>query len=176
MPTPIDKIGASVVTPQTEVKQGGTSRFNEVQQKTKAPESAAVPPDLPPLQRVDATQTKTIERDLRKRMERTNSSSPSDLFGGDLKDLRKRIDATAGRVDAAGKTDAMQGIRDRLSAIDDQYKATEQKMHDLPDTNNLRGLLSMQTEMYQMSQNLEILSKVVDAATSGVKQTLQTQI
>ena len=46
----------------------------------------------------------------------------------------------------------------------------------MPDTNNLRDLLSLQGEMYKMGQNIEILSKVVDAATSGVKSTLQMQV
>ncbi|MCX6629836.1 MAG: hypothetical protein NTW28_19635 [Candidatus Solibacter sp.] len=176
MPAPIDKIGTKVVAPQTEVKQGGKTRFNEVQQNAKTKDAAAAPADLPPLQQVDAAQKKTLEHDLRKRLEKANSSNPTELFGNDMKDMRKRLDTTTERVEASGKTGAMEGVRDRLSAIDAQYKAAEQKLQQLPDTNNLRGLLAMQTEMYQMSQNLEILSKVVDAATSGVKQTLQTQV
>jgi len=34
----------------------------------------------------------------------------------------------------------------------------------------------MQTEMYEMNQNVELLTKLVDSTTSGVKQTLQMQV
>ena len=61
------------------------------------------------------------------------------------------------------------------SQHDMQFNAADEKLKSVPDTNNLRDLLGMQTEMYKMSQNIELLSKAVDAATSGLKQTLQTQ-
>ena len=39
-----------------------------------------------------------------------------------------------------------------------------------------RDLLSLQSEMYKMGQNIEVLSKVVDSVSSGVKSTLQMQV
>jgi hypothetical protein len=80
------------------------------------------------------------------------------------------------RIDSVKRADTRSGRSDRLSAIESQYTNAEGMLKRIPDTNNLRDLLAMQTQMYQMSQNLELLSKTVDAATSGVKQTLQTQV
>ena len=37
-------------------------------------------------------------------------------------------------------------------------------------------LLAVQAGVYKFSQELELTSKVVEKATSGVKQTLQTQV
>jgi hypothetical protein len=176
MPAPIDKIGTRIVAPQSEVKTGGKSKFKEVQQNAKKKEAAAAPPDLPAMQQVDAAQAKKLERALGKRLEQMQTSDPTKLFGSDMKQIRQKLDATAGRIEQTGKKEPVPGIRDRLQAIDAQYQAAEQKLKQIPDTNNLRDLLSLQTEMYKMSQNLEILSKVVDAAASGVKQTLQTQV
>ena len=164
MPAPIDKIGAKVVVPQTDVKtSGGPSRFKDLQsQRTEA---------LPPMKEVGAAERKTIERDLRRRLEATQTQEPAKVFGPDLKDLRARIDAAAPRVGDLGPD-----FRERLSSIESQYAAAEQRLKQIPDTGNLRDLLAMQTEMYKLGQNIEIFSKVVDATTSGIKQTLQTQV
>jgi hypothetical protein len=158
MPAPIDRIGAKVVTPPTDAKPASTSgaKFREALKQEPAQETAAA-------------DQKTIERDLRKRIERTGTQDPQKLFGADLKDLRTRIES-------AKRADAPAGMKDRLTEIEAQYANAEDMLKRIPDTNNLRDLLSMQTEMYKMSHNLELLSKVVDAATSGVKQTLQTQV
>jgi hypothetical protein len=167
MPAPIDKIGAKVIAPSTDVKPGaGPSRFRELQK-----EGAAASDPLPPLKEVGETERKTIERDLRKRLEAVKSQEPAKVFGPDMKDLRARIDAATPRVEGIGGE-----FRARLSAIESQFTAAQEKLKSIPDTNNLRELLAMQTEMYKCGQNLEILSKVVDAATSGIKQTLQTQV
>jgi hypothetical protein len=164
MPAHIDKIGAKVIAPQTEVKSSsGVSRFKELK---KEPADS-----LPAMKEVGAAERKNIERDLRKRLESAQTQQPNKIFAGDLKDLRTRLDATANRVEGLGGD-----VRQRLAAIESQYTAAEAKLKRIPDTNNLRDLLAMQTEMYKMGQNIEILSKVVDAATSSIKQTLQTQV
>jgi hypothetical protein len=165
MPGPIEKLGAKAIIPGTDVvpgKTGTSARFQvEGLQKTA---------ELPPLETGNSPM-KEIERTLRKRIEAANTQAPQKLFGADLKDLRTRLDATAHRVEGLGG-----GIRERLDAIEAQYTSAEQKLGQMPDTNNLRELLAMQVEMYRMGHNIEILSKVVDAVTSGIKQTFQTQV
>lgn len=174
MPAPIDKIGAKLITPQTEVKPG-SAKFSLP--KPDASElSAGKANQLPPLKEVTPAEKKTIEHDLRKRIEGAGSQDPTRLFGPDMKDLKTRVDSATKRIEGLGKQEAAGGLRERLSAIEAQVNASESKLKNIPDTNNLRELLGMQTEMYKMSQNIELLSKAVDAATSGVKQTLQTQV
>ena len=173
MPAPIDKIGAKLVTPQTEVKTG--AKFS-LAKPEGVKTGTAKAPDLPPLKEVTAAEKKTIERDLRKRIESTGGQDPTRLFGSDMKDLKTRVDATANRIEGMPKQEGTKGLRERLSDIEAQVNASDDKLKNMPDTNNLRDLLGMQTEMYKMSQNIELLSKAVDAATSGLKQTLQTQV
>jgi hypothetical protein len=169
MPAPIDKIGAKLITPQTELKPG-SAKFSLP--KPDAAESTKLPPTKP----VVPVEKKTIEHDLRKRIEAAGSQDPMRLFGADMKDLKMRVDTASKRIQSLGKQEAAGGLRDRLSSIEAQFNASESKLKNIPDNNNLRDLLGMQTEMYKMSQNIELLSKAVDAATSGVKQTLQTQV
>jgi hypothetical protein len=180
MPAPIDKIGLNAVVPKTDDISSGApkdSKFKEALQSSAKPEGpSAQGTDLPPMKEVNAVERKQLQHDLRKRMEVTGSTDPKTLFGNDLNAARKRIDIAVGKVDGVKNTPGAEGVRDRLAAIEAQFQTASSKAETMPATNNLRDLLSLQSEMYKMGQNVEILSKVVDAATSGVKSTLQMQV
>ena len=180
MSAPIDKIGLQAVVPKTDdlsSKVSKDSGFKDALQSSAKPQSAAAQTtDLPPMKQVDAAEQKQLQHDLRKRMEVTGSTNPQALFGGDLTAARKQLDIAAGKVGEVKSTPGAEGIRDRLASIEAQFESASAKAEKMPDTNNLRDLLSLQSEMYKMGQNIEILSKVVDAATSGVKSTLQMQV
>jgi vacuolar-type H+-ATPase subunit E/Vma4 len=175
MPAPIDKIGAKAIAPQADVKTP-SAKFSLPKREPAEAAAATKASELPPMKEVTAAEKKTIESDLRKRIERTGSEDPTRLFSADMKDLKTRVNATANRIESMPKQEGTSGLRDRLNAIEAQFNGAEEKLKNVPDTNNLRDLLSMQTEMYAMSQNIELLSKAVDGLTSGVKQTLQTQV
>lgn len=183
MPGPIDKIGVKAVVPKTDDISSGASKltkdskFNDALQSAAKSEGPAVKnTDLPAMKEVNPVEQKQIQQDLRKRMEVSGGTDPRTLFGNDLKAARKQLDIAAGKVEGVKNKPGGEGVRDRLAAIEEQFKAASNKAETMPDTNNLRDLLSLQGEMYKMGQNIEILSKVVDAATSGVKSTLQMQV
>jgi len=174
MANPIENIstrGAGGVAPAAETGEGKTSgKFDELRQagKPEASDPAAKAPD--------SAATKQIEQDLRKRLEAAKSTNPAQLYGQDLGEARKRIDQLQKRVEGLKRTPEVSPLRDRLAAIEAQFAASEKRMNTIPETDNLRDLLAMQGEMYKLGQNIEILSKVVDAATSGIKSTLQMQV
>ena len=180
MPAPIDKIGLNAVVPKTDdlsSKSPKDSKFKEALQSTTKPEGAtAQSTDLPPMKEINPVEQKQLQHDLRKRMEAADSTDPQKLFGNDLTAARKQLDIATAKVDSVKNTPATGGVRDRLAAIEAQFQSASTKAETMPDTNNLRDLLSLQGEMYKMGQNIEILSKVVDSATSSVKSTLQMQI
>ena len=179
MPAPIEKIGLNAVVPKTDELAPKTSKdsgFKDALQSSAKPPAVDFPSDIPPLKQVDAAEQKQLQHDLRKRMEAAGSADPQTLFGGDLTAARKQLDAAAGKVTGIKNAPGADGIRDRLASIEAQFQSAAEKAETMPGTNNLRDLLSLQSEMYKIGQNIEILSKVVDAATSGVKSTLQMQV
>jgi hypothetical protein len=127
-------------------------------------------------QELSPAASKQIEHDLRKRIEAAKTTNPAKLYGGDLGEARKRIDGLSKRVESMKSPSEASPLRDRLAQIEAQFAASEKRMAAIPETDNLRDLLAMQNEMYKLGQNIEILSKVVDAATSGIKSTLQMQV
>ena len=145
-----------------------SGKFDQV--KASQPEGPA------PVAEAGEAAAKRAEHDLRKRLEAAKSTNPTQIYGADIGEARKRIDQLHKKVEGLKKSSEASPLRDRLTAIESQFAASEKRLGTMPETDNLRDLLAMQSEMYKLGQNIEILSKVVDAATSGIKSTLQMQV
>ena len=164
MADPISKIGVKAVVPNTADTPGLTTG-----KKFDAPKIASEKAASPEATVLNPPDRKQMEQDLRRRIESTGSQNPSLLFGPDMTKMGDRIQAlNSKRVPPT--------VRAELEKIESRFQASQSKLGEIPDANNLRDLLKMQTEMYEMNQNVELLTKLVDSTTSGVKQTLQMQV
>jgi len=84
-------------------------------------------------------------------------------------------------VGKPGKVDATQsgkGLKKLLGqVVEGQNKLDDIiKMATSGQTYGQQDLLAIQASVYKYSQELELTSKVVEKATSGIKQTMQTQV
>lgn len=81
------------------------------------------------------------------------------------------------RVEGTQKTQE-QGLKSLLNQVVDGQNKLDQiiKMATSGKTYGNQELLAIQASVYKFSQELELTSKVVEKATSGVKQTMQTQV
>ncbi|MEW5853937.1 MAG: ATP-dependent helicase HrpB [Myxococcota bacterium] len=83
----------------------------------------------------------------------------------------KAVEAVKDPKKADGVRRLMSGVMDGQNALDKIIaKASSGKQFSNQE------LLAMQAGVYKFSQELELTSKVVEKATSGVKQTMQTQV
>jgi hypothetical protein len=156
---PISKIGVKAIMPQPGETPGLTTG-----KKFELPAADKVTPAA-------GAEPKPVAQQplLRQRIEQAGSQQPKLLFGDDMGQLSKRIEAmSAKRVPPT--------VRAELEKVEARFHASQAKLQQIPETNNLRDLLQMQTEIYEMTQSVELLTKVIDSTTSGVKQTLQMQV
>jgi hypothetical protein len=186
-PGPIENIAAKTVTQvdpassQTGAgKTGDSAKFEQVRQSLQSEAPGGITgtegSGLPKVPEITQTERKQLERDLRRRLEKTNSTNPGNLFGQDVRHLGRDLERVKAKVESTPKSKQPAGARERLVEVESQYHALGEKLKNMPDTNNLRDLMEMQTQMFQMSQNIELLTKVVDSAMSGIKSTMQMQI
>lgn len=79
---------------------------------------------------------------------------------------------------AVNSSQATKGIRKLLGqVVEGQNKLDDIiKMATSGKTYGHQDLLAIQASVYKFSQEMELTSKVVEKATSGVKQTMQTQV
>ncbi len=151
------------------------SKFDKV--RTRLQDEQAQQVQIPPeVKQISPEQKKVLQADLSKRIERSKGTSPHEVFGVDMKHAKERVDHLTHRVNALPKTSAFDPIRTRLTSIDSQFKSTGQLLNSLKNTENPQDLMKIQMQMYQLSENLELMSKVVEQVTSGVKSVLQTQL
>jgi hypothetical protein len=185
MPNPIvNKTITKVVTPQQELgldkiskpDKTGDSKFDKIKaQKLQEQSTSAV--NLPPeVTQVTAIEKKKIEGDLRKRMAANRTGGPQDLFRVDFSNTRASLDNLRARVSQLPKTQGMEPVRSRLASIESQFEASGKLLNSGNMSTDPRDMLKVQVQMYQMSQNIELVTKVVDQVNSGVKSILQTQV
>jgi hypothetical protein len=67
-------------------------------------------------------------------------------------------------------------LRDRLNSLDTQFQDSGKILDGMSNMSSPGDMLKFQMQMYQFSQNMELMSKTVEQVTSGAKQILQTQV
>jgi hypothetical protein len=149
------------------------SRFDDI--RSQLAQKVAADLTLPPPAQISSQQQTLLESALRKRLTGTQPTSASQFFGVDRKNTQLKIQSLTQAVNKLPNDSALDPIRDRLTSIATQFEQTGQLIGNMKDTDP-KSLLNVQMQMYQMSQNVEIMSKVVDQVNSGVKTVLQTQV
>lgn len=175
----VGKLGSKAIA-QTQqqgakdLQKQGPSKFDDVRAKLDAQLADRV--KVPPTAQVSPAQKKLLESDLRKRLERTRSTTPTEFFKVEMKNNKTGVERLRQAVGAMPKIKALEPIRQRLSAIETQFEQSGKLLKGLGTLDSPQGLLKVQVQMYQLTQNIELMSKVVDQVNSGIKTVLQTQV
>jgi hypothetical protein len=172
----VGKSGIKAVKPP-EVQKVGSEKDGPSKFEKKRAQFAKIQTnqDLPPeVTQISSEQKKLLESNLRKRLDRGNAQ---DVFKVDLRKARTKLDGLTQQVSSAPKSPALDAVRNRLNSVEAQYQESEKLLNGLNGSNTSpRDMLAIQMQMYKMTQNIEIMTKVVEQTTSGVKSVLQTQV
>lgn len=168
----------SKVTPQTTGLEGPAKGpkgppFEQVRQQVadKPPETMQMPAAAQPATaEVKKAQTAELHGKLK------GATSPDQVFGPDMAKLESQMGKLRQGVEKVPKTSEFEPLWNRLEGLEQQFSSTGAKVKDLGSLDNPRAMLDLQLEMYQLTQNFEIVSKVVEQVNSGVKQIVQTQL
>lgn len=145
---------------------GGKS-FEAVMQQT-----AGQPTDI--LHQGSGTSGLTLEQLRADLMQRLANPNVSD-FGLSFDQTRLRISALRDGIHGLSPDQRSPDLLTRFSQVENQWMQIEAILNS--DRELSQGeLLGLQARMYQLTQNIEILSKVVDQVTSGIKTVLQTNV
>jgi len=177
----IGKAGAKAVSlkqqigPKDLVKQG-PSKFDQVRARAED-RQLAVPYQLPPDARsVTAPQRAALEGDLRRRLSGAGTRAPQGIFKTQMKTAQQGIVDLNRQVSAIPRTPHFEPLRARLTSIEAQFKDSGKLLNGLGSLDSPQDMLKVQVQMYMLTQNIELMSKVVEQVNAGVKQLLQTQV
>src|SRR5579871_4767712 len=151
----------------------GESKFDKVRADLQDKDAPKV--SLPPeVKQVPPEKVQALQADLSSQL--AKGSSPQQVLGVSMKRTKVGVDQLAKRVNALPKTPAFQPLRDRLLSIDNQFQSAGKLVNSIKGGESPQEILKVQMSMYQLSENVELMSKVVDQVTSGTKSILQTQV
>ena len=156
-------------------KKTGESKFDQVRNQMADQQNMQV--NMPPeVKQVTPAEKQNLISDLRKRLDSPGNKSPQEMFGPDMKHARVQMDGLQNRVNALPKNEAFDPIRNRLTTMESQFEKTNKMLAGIQNMQDPRELLKVQMELFQLTQNVELLSKVVEQANTGLKTLLQTQV
>jgi hypothetical protein len=155
--------------------KAGESKFDKVRSRLLDDQASQVelPPEAKP---VAGEQKNALQADLLQRLQSGGPISVHDLFAPHMKQASQGIEHLTQRVNALPQTPAFEPFRQRLASIDSQYQAAGKLVNSMPGSATPGDLMKIQMQMYQLTENLEMMSKVVEQVSSGVKSVLQTQV
>lgn len=161
-------------TPQQNGTGGGRS-FESVLQNGNNPSGATRDPLATP--QISGARLEQMRVDLTRRLDQLppGQSNLSALLP-ELLDTRSRMGLLRDAINGAGRTQpGGMDLRGRLGQLEANWQGIEQTMRSSRDLSS-GELLSLQARLYQVSQHIEVMSKVVDQMTGGIKTILNTNV
>lgn len=89
---------------------------------------------------------------------------------------RYHLDRVQTTVKTNSSTGTMDKVKGRLTSIEAQYNQLDATLQQISPNASPQDWLRLQQMANSMNENISVLSKLVDSASSGVKTILQTQI
>ena len=161
---------------QAQQNQGGRSFENVLQQGANT-QGAGTPDAAGAERQVSGAQLEQMRADLTRRIEtlppgasRTNALLP------ELIDSRTRMGLLREAFDSVNRKGGSNvNLHGRFAQVENEWLQIENIMKS--NRNLSTGeLLGLQARLYQVSQHVEVLSKVVDQVTGGIKTILNTNV
>jgi len=169
-------ITTSLEREQGEIQKTEPSKFDKVRADQLQKTSAAVPCDVPPaVTEVPGAQKQALLAQLTQRVD-NSSTRPGSVLKVDMQNTKTNLDKLGKRVAELPKGQAYDPIRNRLASIEKQFENSAHVLTNIGKSTNPKDYIQLQMQMYLMTENIQLVSKVVDQVTSGVKTILQTQI
>lgn len=183
MADPVSGIGQSVLSQnlgQQGLRQqegGGGRSFESVLQQT--PGGAGAQGETPAAGQpapVSGAKLEQMRLDLTERINRLPPGSPNaNALLPELIDGRTRLGMLRDVMSKSHGTPVGTDLRGRFGQIENEWYQVEGIMKSNKDLSTTE-LLGLQARLYQVSQHVEVLSKVVDQVTGGIKTILNTNV
>jgi len=125
---------------------------------------------------ISAQEGKRSEVEFKNRLEQVRRRDLGEIFKADLQDSKERVDAIRKGLAAQPPSPALEPVKDRLLQVENQYLESGRLLRGLGKLDSPQDYLKMQLEMYRLTQNVELLSKIAGEAVGGVNKVLSTQV
>jgi type III secretion system YscI/HrpB-like protein len=154
----------------------GPSKFDQVRAKLEQPVSSSSQRFNQKSAQTSPLEGKPLEADLKRKLEQIRQRDLSEIFKANLQESKKKVDAIRKELAAQPPSEVFEPVKDRLLQIENQFLDSGKLLRGLGKLDSPQDYLKMQVEMYRLTQNVELLSKIAGEAVSGVNKVLSTQV
>lgn len=152
------------------------SKFDQVRAKLEQPSTSAGQRIGQNTGQFSAQDGKRLEAEFKKRLEQVRQRDLDEIFKADLQESKKQVDVIRRELAAQPPSPALEPVKDRLLQVENQFLESGRLLRGLGKLDSPQDYLKMQLEMYRLTQNVELLSKIAGEAVSGVNKVLSTQV
>jgi hypothetical protein len=171
------RVTKAAVTPEaaafSQTAKAAPSKFDLI--RSQITEKVAASTKLPPLMQLSAQQISAVEKGLKQQLERSTARSAAECFRGRTSSTQSGMDRLASAVGKPSPDGAFSGLRDRMKDLEQQFQRSGDLIQGATDMDP-KSLLNVQMQLYQLSGNIEVMSRLVEQVSSGVKTMLQVQV
>jgi hypothetical protein len=181
LPVQIPKDGASQfdkVKAQLRNTAGEVNSYASQSISAAAPAPAASTASVPPSSAAVQPEDSGLKPSTGTAQLKSNNSLPPgpDKVQQTMAAGRYHLNRIQSTVKANSSASTMDKVKSKLSSIETQYNQLDVTLKQVSPNASPQDWLRLQQMANSMNENISVLSKLVDSASSGVKTILQTQI
>ncbi len=163
-PSTLTSSGQIIETPAGTALQGGPGQFSKIRDGSSSQNAQA---QL--VSQVSPPPATTPVPDLASR-------ARADILKPNLEYAGNSLSVLNARIGAIEPASAPASLQNRLELLNSQFRLIGNNLQETAAKNDPIELLRLQNDIYQLDEELELVSKVVDQATNGIRSLLQTQV
>ena len=164
-------------------KSGELSKFEQIRMEKLNKEMEVTGLKMENIQFNDNILTKTdmnqIERSFKSEIEKRGEGSEGEILKERINELKSKMEAVSGKMPSVEKSQFSEAINNYLKTTEERFSKLDNMVDKLNSGEghySMRDLLKIQFEIQTVTQNVELLSKIVDQVSSGLKTIMQTQV
>ncbi len=116
-----------------------------------------------------------LQTDLAQKIQADSNKIKSNQLPNELLEGKSRLSLLKEAYSQMNETKMTSGFENRFMQVENEYKQVEALMKSDKDLSQ-GELLALQARLYQVSQHIEVMSKVVDQMSGGIKTVLNTNV
>ena len=157
-------------------KKVNPSKFDEVRSRLEKPASAPGQVALQQAARISPQEKMRVEAEFKKRLDEARLRDLDEIFKTDLQKSKEQADKIRRDLSSQPPSPAIDSVKTRLVHVENQFLESGRLLGKLGKIESAEDYLKMQLQMYKMTQNVELLSKIAGEVVSGVNKVLNTQV
>ncbi len=164
-------------------KSGSVSKFEQIRVEKLNKEMEITGLKMEDIQYKENILTKSdinqIERSFKAEIGKRGEGSEGEVLKEKIDELKSKMEMVAGKMPSISKSQLSDAVNNYLKTTEEKFS----KLSNVVDRLNsgkgnysMKDLLKIQFEIQTVTQNVELLSKIVDQVSSGLKTIMQTQV